>query len=156
MKFAAALPLAVLLPLPLAAQEAPELPDWLSGCWEASDGERWVEECWTVPRAGIMLGSGRSGDGETLLGWETMRIALDEPNGDGPNVRMAFLAAPMGGTPTLFAWSPGDPDSVTFINTAHDYPQRIRYWREGRELMAEISLVDGSNPMRWTYRRMGD
>jgi len=38
-----------------------------------------------------------------------------------------------------------------FENRDHDYPQRIRYWREGEVLMAEISLADGSKPMRWRY-----
>ena len=43
--------------------------------------------------------------------------------------------------------------SVTFEEAAHDYPQRVRYWREGETLMAEISLLDGSKAMRWTFHR---
>jgi hypothetical protein len=45
---------------------------------------------------------------------------------------------------------------VTFVNAVHDYPQRIRYWREGEEMFAEISLADGSKPVRWRYRRLGN
>ena len=41
-------------------QDAPELPAWMAGCWEARDGDRWSEECWTIPRAGMMMGSGRN------------------------------------------------------------------------------------------------
>jgi hypothetical protein len=40
-----------------------------------------------------------------------------------------------------------------FANPAHDYPQRIRYWLEGNALNAEISRIDGSKTVRWTYRR---
>jgi hypothetical protein len=40
---------------------------------------------------------------------------------------------------------------IIFANPAHDYPQRIRYWREGRLLMAETSKMDGSETQSWTY-----
>ena len=146
-----------LMTTPLAAQEAqePSLPGWLAGCWEMRDSERWAEECWTIPRGGMMLGSGRAGTGDRVASWETMRIALDEPAGEGPVVRMAFVAAPGGTGWTLFAWSPADEEGVTFHNAANDYPQRVRYWREGELLKAEISLGDGSQAMQWTFRRMG-
>jgi hypothetical protein len=52
-----------------------------------------------------------------------------------------------------FGWSPSNEAGVTFFNVAHDYPQRIRYWREGDVLNAEIALKDGSKPMRWVYHR---
>jgi hypothetical protein len=45
---------------------------------------------------------------------------------------------------------------ITFVNAAHDYPQRIRYWRDGRDLMAEVSLADGSKAQRWRYARKGN
>lgn len=137
------------------AQDAPELPAWMAGCWEARDGDRWSEECWTIPRAGMMMGSGRSGDGDQLQSWEVMRVTLDMPNGDGPVVRMAYVASPGGGEATIFAWSPAQEEGVTFVNEAHDYPQRIRYWRDGDVLNAEISRADGSHAMSWTLTRMG-
>lgn len=151
-----ALPL-TLASAPLAAQrsEEPALPAWMAGCWEMRDGERWAEECWTIPRGGMMLGSGRAGTGDQVASWETMRIALAEPNGEGPVLRMAFVAAPGGTGWTAFGWSPADDEGVTFHNAANDYPQRVRYWREGELLKAEISLEDGSNAMRWTFARMG-
>ena len=155
LKFAAALVLAV--PATASAQFAePQLPAWLAGCWEMRDGERWAEECWTIPRGRMMLGSGRAGVGEEVTSWETMRIALDEPAGELPTARMAFVAAPGGTGWTLFAWSPSPETGVTFHNAANDYPQRVRYWREGELLKAEISLADGTRPTRWTFRRMGD
>ena len=42
---------------------------------------------------------------------------------------------------------------MTFTNPAHDYPQRISYRRDGEELVAEVSLLDGSEANRWRYRR---
>ena len=40
---------------------------------------------------------------------------------------------------------------IEFTNPAHDYPQRIRYWREGDKLIAEIALIDGKRAVSWTY-----
>ncbi|HWK35672.1 DUF6265 family protein [Sphingomonas sp.] len=130
----------------------PVLPAWMAGCWVEEQGDRWTEECWTAPRGGIMLGSGRSGRGERLGSWETMQIVLGD---DATNARMAFCGAPRGQGRTAFTWAGAEGDGVTFINAAHDYPQRIRYWREGEELIAETALGDGGKAMRWRYRRQG-
>lgn len=139
---------------PIAADDAdPVLPAWMAGCWEQRVGDKWTEECWMPPRGGIMLGASRSGRGDKLSDWEAMQIVVDQPNGDGPIVRMAYWAAPGGTNRTLFVWAPSDQGGVTFHNVANDYPQRIRYWREGEKLMAETSLKDGSKPMRWSYHR---
>lgn len=138
---------------PVSAQE---LPTWLAGCWMQSEGEVWTEECWTLPRAGIMLGSSRTGESENLRFWETMQLVLDQENEDGPVLPMALWASPRGEQRTLFAWSPSDAPGVTFVNASNDYPQKIRYWREGDLLKAEISMLDGANANSWTYRAMGN
>ena len=140
----------------LIAVSDPALPDWMAGCWEQRTGERWAEECWTIPRAGMMMGSGRSGVGDRLSDWETMRIVLNYGPGNQPTARMAFIGSPKGAAGTVFAWNPSQEPGVTFANAGHDFPQRVRYWREGEELVAEVSLADGSKPVRWRYRRMGN
>jgi len=142
--------IAALLAAPVAAaEETPPLPGWMAGCWEQVEGERWTEECWTAPRAGTMLGSSRSGRGDTLIEWETMQILPgDAASGPGP----VFWGSPRGAARTAFAWRPDAGPGIAFVNAAHDYPQRIRYWREGENLIAEIALADGSKPRRWTYR----
>ncbi|HET9727581.1 MAG TPA: DUF6265 family protein, partial [Gemmatimonadales bacterium] len=33
---------------------------WLAGCWEQASGSRLIEEQWTRPRGGLMLGLGRT------------------------------------------------------------------------------------------------
>lgn len=146
----------ILLTAALVATADPKLPEWMTGCWEQRSGDRWAEECWTIPRAGMMMGSGRSGVGGKLTDWETMRIVLDYEISDGSIVRMAFIGSPGGKDGAIFAWGPSQETGLTFENHAHDYPQRIRYWREGEELVAEISLIDGSKPVLWRYRRMGN
>ncbi|HYI40633.1 MAG TPA: DUF6265 family protein [Allosphingosinicella sp.] len=137
-----------------APPDAGEL-SWMAGCWEQRDGDRWTEECWTTMRGGLMLGSGRTGRGGSILEWESLRIERDAPNGEGPIVRLAYFAAPGGRGWTRFAGASNKGPGVTFYNFANDYPQRIRYWRDGDSLMAEIAMKDGSRPRRWRYRRTG-
>jgi hypothetical protein len=152
-----ALALAWLVTTAPAAAEAqrtaaePPLPAWMTGCWTSAEGDQWSEECWMAPRGGMMLGTARSGTAGRVTEWETMRIEATGGKGDGSPIGMAFRAAPRGMNWTTFAWSPESGAGVTFINIANEYPQRIRYWREGDLLRAEVSQVDGSRPKRWAF-----
>ena len=128
-----------------ASVEAEGPPGWMAGCWIEQSGQKWAEECWTAPRAGTMLGASRVGEGATLSSWEAAQIL---PDASG---RLTFWASPNGGTRVPFALVSRSATEVVFANPAHDYPQRIRYWREGAVLNAEISLLDGSKPMRWRF-----
>ena len=146
--------LAAAAPLLLAADDLPlTLPGWMAGCWIEERGESWFEECWTAPRGRMMIGSGRTGKGDALRSWETMQIVLDAKSPDGSVAPIAFFGAPEGQGRTMFALEARTPNGLSFVNAAHDYPQRVRYWREGDRLMAEVSLLDGSKAMRWSYRR---
>ncbi len=156
--------IAVLMLLGLAAPAAaqgPALPEWMAGCWTMranhNGREDWADECWMSPRGGVMLGAGRSGTSEGRESWEAMQIVIDDKTAATDAVpKMTFWASPNGKERTAFAWSPGSGDGVSFVNLANDYPQRVRYWRDGGLLMAEISMADGSNPMRWAFEPVGD
>jgi len=142
----------------IGASEPPaRLPGWMAGCWVENQGDSWTEECWTSPRGGIMIGSGRSGTGDRLQLWETMQIMLDAPKRDGSRAPLAFYGAPNGEGRTMFVWRPGtgDGDGVSFENALHDYPQRIRYWRDREKLMVQISQLDGSRAEQWAFNRAG-
>jgi hypothetical protein len=141
----------------LAGEAQPlALPAWMAGCWEHRSESKWAEECWTGPRGGIMLGSGRSGTGGVLDSWEVMQIEMIETDDPAPDP-LTFYGAPKGQNRTAFAWvrTSSEP-GITFVNAGHDYPQRIRYWRDGKYLMAEVSLADGSKAQRWRYAPKGD
>jgi len=141
-----AVSLALMAANPVRAGSGPELPVWLAGCWQQADGDSWTEECWTLPHGGLMVGSGHSGTGAKVASFEFMRI---EASDKGP----VFYGAPRGNGWTPFPSAPDAEGGVTFLNVEHDYPQRIRYWREGELLHAEISLADGTQAEGWTYRR---
>ena len=122
-------------------------PGWMAGCWSQDKAPKWTEECWMGPRGGVMLGAGRAGSGDKLSEWEAMQIIAAA---DG---KLVFWASPDGGARVGFTEASRGPTEIVFANAAHDYPQRIRYWRDGETLNAEISLIDGSRAMRWQYKR---
>jgi hypothetical protein len=131
-----------------AAGMSPVPPTFLSGCWkELRDAGGWTEECWTDAHGGVMMGSGRDGGDAGVIGWEWMRIELR------PYGTVTFYASPNGEAAVPFKAIESSARSITFVNAAHDYPQRIRYELKGDKLEAEISLIDGSKPVRWTYVR---
>jgi len=139
---------ALLAPPPLSA-EAPRhaaLPAWLAGTWMMEEGASWADELWTDPRGGVMLGLSRSGFGPQLQDWELTRIQ-SKPDGS-----MAFIVQRQGREAIEFPMVLVSDAAIEFANPARDYPQRIRYWRQGKLLMAEMSRLDGSEVMRWNYR----
>src|SRR5262245_14193876 len=126
------------------------MPAFLAGCWEeARPDQGWTEECWTRARGGLMIGSGRDGKADSVRHWEWMRI---ERAADGT---VTFFGSPKGAAPVPFKATASDNTSITFVNAAHDYPQRVSYKLTADALEAEISLADGSKPNRWSYRRPG-
>ena len=149
---ASQLALAVGLSMGAAATFAQEpraaIPAWLAGGWgmESPSGS-WSEEWWTPPRAGLMMGAGRSGKGAAVGTWEQTRIQ----EADG---KITYCALPKGQKEACFTATSVNPTEIIFENPAHDYPQRIRYSIEGGELHAEIALKDGSKPNRWRFKRI--
>ena len=102
-----------------------------------------------------MIGYGRSTTGGVLDSWEVMQIEIVET--DDPAIDpLTFYGAPAGQNRTAFSWRRGSGPGITFLNAGHDYPQRIHYRREGRDLIAEVSLSDGSRARRWRYAPKGN
>jgi hypothetical protein len=132
-----------------AVAPAPKVDDlaWLSGAWVSREGEKWTEEYWTPPRGSLMIGAGLSGRGGKAEWFEHMRIAADK---DGA---VAFFAMPGGAPASRFPLVRAEKGEIVFENAAHDFPQRIRYRREGEALVATISLIDGGKARSWTFRR---
>jgi hypothetical protein len=124
--------------------------DWLIGTWcsDPGDGEQTCET-WT----GYDRMQEAHGISETHGPRGKTREVMTIVNDAG---RLVFHAEPDGQKPADFDSTERNyaPDRLEFVNPKHDYPQRIRYWREGPMLIAETSLADGSKPQRWTYHRV--
>jgi Domain of unknown function (DUF6265) len=137
----------VMVPAGLVAQPD-AMPGWMTGAWAKANGESWSDEYWTPPRAGIMIGASRAGEGEKLQFWEHMRIVQEDGG-------LAFWAISGDQKPVRFGAVKTTASEIVFENAGHDYPQRIRYWREENELKAQISLIDGSKPTDFSFKMMG-
>ena len=146
MRKLAALAIGILIAAtPLSAwSDAPEMPEWLTGAWSREDESGWADEYWTPLRGDMMIGASRSGKGEKLNFWEQMRIQKED---DGAVV---FWAVAGDQKPVRFEATVSAENTIVFENPDHDYPQRIHYWREGNELKAEISLIDGSKAVQFS------
>ena len=125
------------------------LPVWMAGCWEEVSASRWTEECWTQPRGGMMIGSSRTGVGQRVESFEHMRL-------EGLSGTTNLCALPNGQEGACFEKAKETATEIIFVNAGHDYPQRIRYWRDGKFLMAETSLSDGTKAQRWKFAPMGN
>lgn len=122
---------------------------WMSGGWctAVAAGEQTCES-WSDETVGAIAGLSRTTKNGAVVSEERMAIAVVQG-------RLTFIAKPADAAePTRFPMVSRGTAELVFENRAHDYPQRIRYWREGDVLMAEISLADGSKPMRWRYVRV--
>jgi hypothetical protein len=123
---------------------------WMAGCWQLTDGARLVEEQWTRPRGGIMLGAGRTVDGDSLLEYEQVRLL--ERRG-----RLVYAAAPSGQPAAEFVSTLVSDSAVIFENRGHDFPQRVRYRRVGGDSL--VARVEGFRQgvlrgVEFAYRRV--
>jgi Domain of unknown function (DUF6265) len=107
---------------------------WLAGCWEQSSGARVVEEQWTRPRGGVMLGVGRTVQGDSLVEYEQVR--LFERGG-----KLVYAAAPSSQAPAEFESTHVTDSAVTFENLTHDFPQRVIYRRRSPDSL--VARVEG-------------
>jgi len=112
------------------AQDVTKL-SWMTGCWELSRGSMVIEEQWTKPRGGIMLGVSRTVKGDKAVSTEFLKIA---PEGG------VLVYTPRIGNrePVPFKLLRISETEVVFENPTHDFPQRIIYRKQEGGLFARI------------------
>jgi hypothetical protein len=119
---------------------------WLAGNWTGTRGKSSIEERWSEPKGGALLGTSRTVSGGRMTAFEFLRVV--EKNG-----RLLYVAQPGGSPPTEFTLVELDESRAVFENPFHDYPQRISYERADDQLTAEISFVDGGSPQRFDFKQ---
>ena len=132
----------VAIPLVMASLTAaaqPAMPAFIAGCWsgEHADTRRSSYEVWIAPKAERMLGVSQTVRPERTE-FEFLRIERAAGQVD-------YVAQPSGRPPTRFRMNDASASHAEFSNPEHDFPQRIRYARDGDLLRAELS---GGNPVR--------
>jgi hypothetical protein len=146
-----ALALALLLFPTLAAAQPParvEALGWMSGSWlhEGVDGK--VAESWLGPANGVMVAANLTSGANGRTSHEFLRIAETLPG-------FSYFASPGGRAPVEFALKELSAQRVVFENPAHDFPQRILYWRDGDTLVARIegTLRGAPRHKEWRFTR---
>lgn len=126
------------------AAHADEGLKWMTGCWRTADKS--YKEVWSKPESGFLFGYAITYDeAGAVTFFEQSRI-----DGGSPAI---FNAYPGGFGPSEFTEERRAKNTVTFTNTAHDYPQRIVYTRSGSRMSATISLANGARAVTWDFRR---
>jgi hypothetical protein len=118
--------------------------DWMVGCWETPDGM--AKEVWVKEEDGSLTGFNVVlGDGQVRF-YEILRITT---SADGT---LTYTAHPSGQSTTTFDAPAASGQEVTFSNPSHDYPQQIKYRRDGSILYATISFLSGKDPRTFNKR----
>lgn len=94
---------------------------WMSGTWTGVLNEIEMEETWTAPKGGMMLGVHRDVRDGRARSFEFMRI--EQESG-----RITYWASPGGKPATPFRAVEIAGQRVVFENKEHDFPQRVIYW----------------------------
>ncbi|HEX8255820.1 MAG TPA: DUF6265 family protein [Thermoanaerobaculia bacterium] len=137
--------LCLALALPLAA--APSIDDlkWLSGHWTGTIDGVQMEEIWSEPAGGIMIGMHRDVRPNRSTFFEFFRIAETKD-------AIVYYAQPAGRPPTPFKLTESSKERVVFANPENDFPKRIIYVLHKRELCARIE-GDGNAAEQWCWSR---
>jgi hypothetical protein len=104
---------------------------WMAGSWSGNSGGVEMEEHWMAPKGGAMVGMHRDVVKGRMVSFEFFRI--EQQNG-----RLVYLSSPKGIPPVPFTLVESGPMRAVFANPAHDFPQRIIYWKDGADLRAKI------------------
>ena len=147
------MPLFAILALALtpAAGGGPDttpLPEWMEGTWIRWRDGRWVEESWYV-RGSRMLGVARAAEWDVADMRDSLVIERTGRNA------LVLIAEPGGSAPAQFAMVARGETSIEFANPWHGFPQRILSRRRGAALIVEMSMLDGTRSINWTYQAKG-
>lgn len=133
----------------VAASDEVRLDDlaWMAGTWRGSADDVSMEEFWTGPLGGIMLGLHRDVYPDRSAFFEYLRIEQRDPG-------VVYVASPRGRDATEFVLVSAGPTEVVFENPEHDFPQRIIYRREGTLMVSRIEgVLSGEATFRqWEWR----
>lgn len=122
---------------------------WMQGAWSGEKDGVAMEEMWTAPRGGALLGLHRDVKGGRLVSYEFLRIQATDTG-------IVYFASPRSAPPTAFKLVETGDKRVVFENKEHDFPQRILYWLDAKgALHARIEGPQGGKTVseEWVWTR---
>jgi hypothetical protein len=96
---------------------------WLEGLWAGTKDGIAMEERWTSPAGGALLGMHRDIKDGRMVSFEFFRVATT-------NEGTFYFASPRSKPPVPFRLVTLEATRVVFENKEHDFPQRVLYWLE--------------------------
>lgn len=124
---------------------------WMTGTWVQSKEGETVQESWLSPQGAaqgtMMVAVNLTQSARRGTSFEFLRI-VEGPSG------LSYLASPGGKAPTEFKLKEMGHKRVVFENPAHDFPQRILYWREADGSMKariEGTIQGKARGMEWRF-----
>ncbi|HKY32919.1 MAG TPA: DUF6265 family protein [Candidatus Polarisedimenticolia bacterium] len=131
---------------PEAGRPAIDQLAWMAGSWGGESEGTTMEEHWTAPAGGLMLGMHRDVSRQGKAFFEFLRV---EARPDG----VYYVASPMGKGATAFKLTESSGQRAVFENPQHDFPKRILYWIERGALRARVEGDPSSKEraMEWTW-----
>ncbi len=137
----------IALPAPAQAEIADM--EWLTGPWVGTRGSASIEERWSPPLGGAMLGVARTVSRGSMVAFEYLRIV--ERDGG-----LVYVAQPGGNPPTEFVLTELGTTRAVFENPRHDSPQRIVYELSAEGVLsASIGFAKGGRPQRFEFEPEG-
>ncbi len=138
------------IPLPTPAKATVADMSWLAGAWTGTRRTSSIEERWSPPRGGAMLGVSRTVKSDKMTAFEYLRIVEREGG-------LVYVAQPGGGSATEFVLTERSTKRAVFDNPRHDYPQRIVYELSSEgALTATIGFINGGLGTGYEFTREGD
>ncbi|MCA8971236.1 MAG: hypothetical protein KDC95_15700 [Planctomycetes bacterium] len=121
---------------------------WLAGAWiQTKKSGTTIEERWSPPRGGAMLGTSRTVSRGQMSAFEFLRI-VERDSG------LIYVAQPGGNPPTEFVLTERTDTRAVFDNPRHSYPKRIIYELSAEgHLSATIGFLKGGTPRRFEFER---
>ena len=123
---------------------------WMEGVWVGEQNGVMIEETWSSPAGGGLVGMHKDSRGGRMVGHEFFRIIEVDTLG------VCYFASPAGRAPTRFCASEWDTTRVVFENPSHDFPQRVSFWLDADGRMH--ARIDGvskgtERAMEWVWTR---
>lgn len=124
---------------------------WMTGTWVQTKENETVQESWLGPQGTTMVAVNLTQSARRGTSYEFLRI-VEGPSG------LAYLASPGGRSPpTEFKLKEMGDKRVVFENPAHDFPQRVIYWREADGSMKariEGTMQGKERGIEWRFERV--
>ena len=136
-------------PADAAAAHTIEDLAFIAGSWETAGGKTTMDETWSHPSGGAMLGTGRVVSGGKMKFFEFLRIETRAG-------RLVYVAQPGGGPGTVFQLTKLEKGHAVFENEKHDFPKKITYRLDdegGLTTRIEGDGTEREKPQEFRFKR---